>query len=75
MGIKNAVVLLSTGTGVLRPVGTDVLVRNGINIGGEVIFAHDLGSENCKLQAIFPERNFWVYKRETAHCTGQVRAI
>ena len=39
---------------------------------GEVIFAHDRGPENCKLQAIFPERNFWVYKRETDIVHGRL---
>jgi hypothetical protein len=72
MGITNAVVLLSSGTGVLRPVKANVLVRNGIEVGGEVIFAHDWGPENCKLQAIFPERNFWVYKRETDIVRGRL---
>jgi hypothetical protein len=72
MGITNAVVLLSTGTGVLRPVKTDVLVRNGIEVGGEVIFAHDRGLENSKLQALFPERNFWVYKREADTVRGRL---
>jgi hypothetical protein len=72
MGITNAVVLLSTGTGVLRPVKTDVLVRNGIEVGGEVIFAHDRGLENGKLQALFPERLFWVYKREADMVRGRL---
>jgi hypothetical protein len=71
-GIRNAVVVLSNGTGVLSHMSRDDLVRNGIYIGGAVIFAHDLGQENCKLQALFPERQFWVYKREPHAVRGRL---
>ena len=71
-GLKNAVVVLSNGTGVLWPMDSSDLVRNGISIDGEVIFAHDLGQENCKLQALFPERHFWVYKREPHLVRGRL---
>ena len=71
-GIRNAVVVLSNGTGVLSHMSRDNLVRNGIYIGGAVIFAHDLGQENCKLQALFPERQFWVYKREPHAVRGRL---
>ena len=71
-GITNAVILLSAGTGVLRPVKSDVLVRNGVEVGGDVIFAHDRGLENCQLQALFPERNVWVYKREPDSVRGRL---
>ena len=71
-GIRNAVVVLSNGTGVLWPMSTDDLVRNGTAIGSAVIFAHDLGQENCKLQALFPERHFWVYKREPHTVQGRL---
>jgi hypothetical protein len=71
-GIRNAVVVLSNGTGVLWSMSTDDLVRNGTSIGDAVIFAHDLGQENCKLQALFPERHFWVYKREPHTVQGRL---
>jgi hypothetical protein len=74
-GIRNAVVMLSNGTGVLRPMERSDLVRNGISIDGEVIFAHDLGQENCKLQALFPERHFWVYKREPHTVQGRLEPL
>ncbi len=71
-GIRNAVIVVSNGTGVLWPMDSSDLVRNGISIDGEVIFAHDLGQENCKLQALFPERHFWVYKREPHTVQGRL---
>jgi hypothetical protein len=73
-GIRNAVVVLSNGTGVLWPMSTDDLVRNGTSISDAVIFAHDLGRENCKLQELFSERHFWVYKREPHTVRGRLES-
>jgi hypothetical protein len=71
-GIRNAVVVLSNSTGRLWSMESSDLVRNGIAMDGAVIFAHDLGQENCKLQALFPERHFWVYKREPHTVRGRL---
>jgi hypothetical protein len=68
--VRNAVVLLSTGTGVLREMSRYDLVRNGTTINGEAIFAHDWGRRNRELRALFPGRAFWVYQREPGAVHG-----
>jgi hypothetical protein len=71
-GISNSVVFLKSETGVIRPMSIRDLVRNGITLTGDVIFAHSRGKRNKLLKAYFPGRNFWIYQRDVGNPHGQL---
>ena len=59
--LTNAVVLLTTGTGKIRPMPPQDLVRNGLRVGGQtIVYAHDLGTRNELIQDLFPERTLYL---------------
>ncbi len=62
--LTNAVVLFTTsGSGKIRRMPPQDLVRNGLRIDDEpVIYAHDLGARNRSTQDMFPNRTFYLYK-------------
>ena len=61
--LANAVVLVASGTGIIRPMSSGDLVRNGLLPGARsVIYALDLGEKNQALRILFPDRQFYRYK-------------
>ena len=62
--LTNAVVLFATsGTGKIRRMPPQDLVRNGLRIDDQpVIYAHDLGARNRSIRDMFPNRMFYLYK-------------
>jgi hypothetical protein len=61
-GLTNALVLIASDVGVIRPIFAEDLVRNGLHIGEqEVIYAHDLGEQNARLQSLYPGRSVYRY--------------
>lgn len=62
--VSNAVVFVKSSTGVIREMPPQDLVRNGVDLKGDVIYALDLGSRNRCLIQHFPNRELWSYTRE-----------
>ncbi len=62
--LTNAIVLFATsGTGKIRRMPPQDLVRNGLRIDDQpVIYAHDLGARNTQIRDMFPNRTFYLYK-------------
>ena len=61
--LSNAVVLVASSTGIIRPMSQGDLVRNGLFPSSRsVIYAHDLNEKNEDLRKIFPDRQFYRYK-------------
>lgn len=70
-GIGNAIVVLSDGTGVLRPMPIGDLIRNGTDLSGDVLFARDLGDEkNKELKKYFPGKIIYRYSRDEIEVRG-----
>ena len=62
--LSNAVVLIKSGTGKIQPMIARDLARNGMRIGeAAVVYAHDLGEQNQKTRALFPDRQFYQYEQ------------
>lgn len=62
--ISNAVVFIESSTGVIRQMPPRDLIRNGVDLTGEVIYALDRGKRNACLVHRFPDRAIWTYRRE-----------
>jgi hypothetical protein len=61
--LSNAVVVVASGTGIIRSMSPGDLVRNGLLPGARsVIYALDLGEKNQALRTLFPDRQFYQYK-------------
>jgi hypothetical protein len=71
-GISNAVVFISSPTGIIRPMPIEDLNRNDRFYKNDVIYARDLGDENQKLMDYYKGRNFYLYKREEDIVTGEL---
>jgi hypothetical protein len=57
------VLIAVSGTGKIRSMPSQDLVRNGLRIGDQsVIYAHDLGEKNKSTQDLFPNRTLYLYK-------------
>ncbi|MCM8776113.1 MAG: glycosyltransferase family 39 protein [Candidatus Omnitrophica bacterium] len=73
--IKNAVVFLKSGTGVLKPMPPEDLTRNGIHLTGDVLYALDHGPRNRELKPYFPSRKFYRYSRAPRDPHGTIEEI
>ncbi|MFH1680896.1 MAG: glycosyltransferase family 39 protein [Candidatus Eisenbacteria bacterium] len=75
-GLRNAIVLLGSETGVIRPMPVHDLARNGVDLDGEVLYAWDLGKEkNLKLRERFPLRSFYRYTRPESDPRGALERL
>lgn len=73
--LRNAVVVLHSGTGSLRAMEPRDLVRNGIDIDGEVIYVLDSPDQLPELQRLFPQRRFYIYDRQASSPKGTLRPL
>jgi hypothetical protein len=84
--LHNALVFVSSGTGEIWHQSVGNLVRNGLTLDGEVIYAHagDILAGQTDpaaaamaikdLHAGFPDRNIWVYERHEGEIHGNLTA-
>jgi hypothetical protein len=73
--IENAVVMLSTTTGVKRPMPVRDLTRNGQYFSGDIIYAESIPGKNAELMEFYPDRFFYEYKREAEKVEGRLVKI
>jgi hypothetical protein len=69
-GIANAVVFVTTHTGVIRPMPVRDLTRNSMDYTGSIIYAEDLKQENERLMNYYPNRSFYKYIRDKEKAEG-----
>src|SRR5262249_4811728 len=61
-GLDNAIVIIASKVGVIRPMKASDLVRNGLHVGKQkIIYALDLGAWNANHRSQFPGRSMYVY--------------
>ena len=71
--LRNAVVVVHSSTSSIYPMKPRDLVRNGIEVGSDVIYALDLPDRLPELQRAFPQRRFYIYQRDVANPVGTLR--
>jgi hypothetical protein len=71
-GIHNAVVFVSSGTGLLRPMPQRDLSRNDKDYNNDVIYAQDLKERNIELMDYYKGRAFYYYKRQLNNLEGEL---
>lgn len=69
-GIDNAVVLVTTHTGVIRPMPIRDLTRNNMDYTGSVIYAQDQKAGNELLMDYYSNRSFYKYVRDREKVEG-----
>jgi len=74
-GLHNAVVIVRSNTGFLRPMPGPALTRNGIGRDGDVIYVNDLPGRVCDLRTLFPARLMYVYERDKDQLHGNLIRI
>jgi hypothetical protein len=74
-GISNAVILISSTTGVIRPMPTRDLTRNGTDYTADVIYALDKEEDLKKLMGFYPGRSFYRYIREPEKVEGKLERL
>lgn len=71
--IHNAVVLMDSGTSVIRPMLRGDLTRNGISLTGDVLFGFYLDEESYgKIKKYFPNKDVYRYIRESDSVNGKL---
>ena len=71
-GVHNAVILISTNTGIIRPMPVRDLTRNGMDHSGEIIYAQDQGEKNTELMKFYANRSFYKYIRDPERVGGRL---
>lgn len=70
--IRNAVVIVSSYTSVLRPMPTGDLTRNDVYYLNDVLYAIDLQERNQELMNFYPDRQFYRYIRTPGDVNGKL---
>jgi hypothetical protein len=70
--IHHAVVIVRSGTGVLRPMDIKDLLRNGITRDGDVLYAKSLPGQDSELRSLYADRRFYAYERATDETGGRL---
>jgi hypothetical protein len=70
--LEKAIVFLSSGTGVRRPMLVRDLTRNGTDLSRSVLYALDLGEQNQRLMRAFPDRACFRYVRDPQQARGHL---
>jgi len=73
--IDNAIVFVKDRTGVISSMMQRDLLRNGVDLSGNVIYAIDRGTKNGALLDHFPDREIWLYKREDDTREGTLKKL
>jgi hypothetical protein len=71
-GITNAVIFISTHTGVIRPMPAGDLTRNDADYNNEVLYALDLKEKNERLMQYYPKRKFYKYIKDKESVEGRL---
>lgn len=74
-GINNAVVLVTSHTGIIRPMGQLDLSRNALDYNGDVIYVLDLGDRNREVIRHYPNRSIYRYVRHPEKVEGQLQRL
>lgn len=74
-GVRNAVVFIGSGAGLLRPMPNKDLTRNDKSYKNDVIYALDLKEKNKELINYYKGRKFYIYKRDTREVMGQLMEL
>jgi hypothetical protein len=70
--ISNAVVFISSHTGIIRPMPMGDLTRNDVNYKNDVLYALDLKEKNHVLMQYYPDRVFYKYIKEKENVDGKL---
>jgi hypothetical protein len=70
--LSNSIVLLSSGTSVIRPMPSGDLTRNDFDYRNDILFAIDDDRYNDALMKHFPSRSFYKYVRDKENKTGKL---
>jgi hypothetical protein len=73
--IRNAVVIVSSYTSVIRPMPSGDLTRNDVYYLNDVLYALDLHERNPELMNYYPDRQFYRYVREVNDPHGRLLRI
>jgi hypothetical protein len=68
--IINAVVFLSSHTGIMRPMPTGDLTRNDVRYQNDVLYVRDIPASNQELMDYYPGRTFYKYVRKPEEVKG-----
>ena len=74
-GLRNAVIVVHSGTSPSREYIPRGLVRNGIALDREVIYALELPDRLGELRQLFPQRDFYIYERAPDNPKGVLRRL
>ncbi|HEV2099198.1 MAG TPA: hypothetical protein VGR45_09760, partial [Stellaceae bacterium] len=74
-GLHYAVVVIRSGTGLLRGFKPQDLTRNGLALDRDVIYALDIPDRLGDLRALFPHRRFYLYARDPDNPVGSLSPL
>jgi hypothetical protein len=73
--ISNAVIFVSSHTGVIRPMPIGDLTRNDLHENGSVIYVQDRGAKNSVIVNKFRGRKFYLYDRDPEKVHGELKSL
>jgi hypothetical protein len=73
--ISNAVVFVSSPTGVIRPMPAGDLTRNDPYFQNDILYVRDFGAKNKLVMDYYPDRHFYRYRRDRESARGKLFLI
>ena len=73
--LHHAVVVVRSGTSSIYRMYPPDLVRNGIDVRGDVLYVLDIPRHLPELRRLYPSRQFYVYERGATRPTGSLRPL
>lgn len=73
--ITNAIIFISSPTGIIRPMPVGDLTRNDPYFANDILYVHDLGVNNRLLMEYYPDRQFYKYVRGRESVHGRLERM
>jgi hypothetical protein len=74
-GLHDAVVILHSPTGVIRPMEQLDLTWNGTDLSGDVLYALNLEGRRDELRQLYANRHFYIYERAEDAPRGTIKPL
>ena len=75
LGLRHAVVFVTSRTGMIRSMPIGDLMRNGIEANGPVLYVNGRNGISAAVRKQYPDRGHWIYSRAQGAISGQIRPL
>lgn len=76
MELHNSIVIITNGTGIIKPMPISDLLHNDPALENEVLFiSNPDGNDFSQIKSVFPNRDLYIYRREKGAVEGEIESL